>query len=220
MKILPLIVSLITAIASNVAMATDPTPGSSETNPVLPDSCTLVYDTTYTCNPRGKPSLIINTKYNFPDPQSGKWFDPPLMLGYIVDLQGGALDDLIAPSYVTNNNFFILANGNLFAPTERTSPTYVNYAHGLTSFAMIVTYGFPTLAVKMSFLGQPSSMSWTSILDWDQIPDSIRFGSPVPESSTQLQLLVGLLAGFGVFQRRLLGYMAAPGKSNLSMIAA
>lgn len=184
-----------------------PTPGSTEKTPILPDFCRPndIGSDMLLCTPGGKAAVrtTIDKIYKFIDPKTGKWFDPPAgLLGYLVQITGGTLDEIIAPSYASADSFFVIANGNVFSPVLRNSSGYTNYAHGETSFYM---YGLPELSaftVNLSFLGTPTDMTWTSISDLSQIPSEILYGSAVPIPGAVWLFGTGLLGLLGFKQRK------------------
>jgi hypothetical protein len=168
------------AFASALSLAQG-TPGSSESNPVLPD--------------------VIQTQatgsqpfFRFFAPQSGLWFDPPPVYGYIIDLGGFefSYSSVKAPSNFSD--MLLFANGilvdadfdagetHVFTFPARTF-TILNISPAIDEQSPSLATAFPLL---ISFNGQPNEMTWYSVRQ------------PVPETHTFALMLLGVgsLASF------------------------
>lgn len=179
-------------------------PGSSEGNPAIPDYCTSVYGTTYTCKSKpGLSSYNVDTSvagFRWDRPQSFiqalayGWFDPVAELGFRITIPSGAFTSVAAPTF-----YGLMLNFDttwLPLTAGSTSPALT----GLRSFDV---YGLggngssgyfptslpPTLTIGLKFTGNPAYMDWTYLT------------TAIPEAGTLTMLVAGLAVLYGVRRR-------------------
>jgi hypothetical protein len=155
-------------------------PGSSQENPVLPN--TFVVSTS-------------GPQFFFTNPTSGLWFDPVPVYGFRITLLGatGGFTSVQASSWYSNMQIRTPAGvldpdfdaGEIYTFTApRFEFDIIGIQPYLDPGASNFTQAFP---LKLTFTGSPNTMFWTAL------------PAPVPETSTFGLMLLGLsLGGLGL----------------------
>ena len=165
-------------------------PGDSESNPVLPSRFSTDYISVS--------GQIVGRRdyFEFNVPQSGLWFDPPMVEGFDISLSGGSLfTSVTAP---TGFSSLQLKVDNAIVDARFDAGETFSFGNGVQSFQILnarplldpAAANFTSaLPLKLTFIGSASTMLWSSL------------PSAVPESDIYLLLLAGL-AGLGLLARR------------------
>lgn len=175
-------------LASSGSLAS---PGGSQSDPVLPSRFTTDYISVS--------GQIVGRKdsFEFFQPQSGLWFDPPMVDGFeIALLSGGQFTSVTAPTGFSNLQLKV---GNSIVDASFDAGETYSFASGVQSFQIVnvrpsldpAAANFTSaLPLKLTFVGSASTM-----MLWTSLP------AAVPESDSYLLLLAGL-AGLRFLARR------------------
>lgn len=187
-------------LASSAGLAA---PGASQFDPVLPSRITTDYISVS--------GQIVGRRdhFQFDNPVSGLWFDPPMVDGFVITLGGGALfNGVTAPTGFIGLKLRV--DGSIVDANFEAGETF-SFGSGVKSFDILnvrplldpAAANFGTaLPLNLTFTGSTSTMLWTSL------------PSAVPESDAYLLLLGGLTA-LGLLTRgRRSASSARPGASS------
>lgn len=174
-------------LASSAASAA---PGASQFDPVLPSRITTDYTSV------SGQIVARRDHFQFDNPVSGLWFDPPMVEGFDIILGDGAMFKTVtAPSGF--NGLKLRVDGSIVDDNFEAGETF-SFGSGVRSFDILnvrplldpAAPNFSTaLPLKLTFIGSASIMLWTSL------------PSAVPESDAYLLMLGGLTA-LGLLARR------------------
>lgn len=202
-----LLIILASCLACSLSLAQG-APAGTEADPILPTSCTNVINTTYTCNPRGKGSRVIDIKtYNFDAPESQLFFDPEVDEGFSISVSTGSIIAVRSPSYMYGgssayNGIMVIVGDQQFQTTLNQPDAAIPLPAGTTQIKVfglgvfsnppppmplcLACVALPsTFALQMYFANSPASMHW----GYTQIATVT---AAVPEASTWLMLVMGL----------------------------
>ena len=151
-------------------------PGSSPGNPVLPTS-------------------MSGGRFQFGGPNSGLWFDPPMVEGFKIAISSGSfLSTTAAPGF---SGLKISVGGTVVDSDFNAGETYT-FSGTVLEFDIFgitpaLDGGSPSFAtafpLQLSFSGTPTLMTWTNII-------------AVPETSTFGMTLMGLVGVGWLLSRR------------------
>lgn len=137
-------------------------------------------------------------RFEFQNPQSGLWFDPPMYEGFRISLDVGSFNSITAPDGV--NGLQLRAAGKVIDADFSAGET-VFFAPGINDFEIrnvkpLIDQGSPVLAtvlpLKLSF---SAASQMITRMAWDALP------AAVPETDIYLMLIAGLGA-LGFVKRR------------------
>ena len=174
-------------LASTAAQAA---PGNSEVDPILPNRVSTSFVSV-------SGQIVGRTdRFEFDQPASGKWFDPPMVDGFTISIGSGAVfTSVTAP---TSFSGLVLRVGSSIVDASFDAGETHSFGAGVSTFDILnlrpvldpAAANFTSaLPLRLSFNGSASLMLWTSL------------PAAVPESDIYLLMLAGL-AGLGALTRR------------------